>query len=81
MAERFGKANTPELIGILNKELKIAIKHNKKVFVELSTRCLNEGVFPKVWKQQSQILLQKLNKSSRDPRDHLNIRRHIGPLL
>lgn len=66
-AERFGNDKAPGLDGIPNKALKVAIKHNTGPFTELFTRCLREGVFPKIWKKQRLVLLQKPNKPAGEP--------------
>nr|AMS38371.1 hypothetical protein [Bactrocera tryoni] len=67
VAERFGNAKAPGLDGIPNKALKIAINHSKRAFAELYSRCLKEGVFPKIWKKQRLVLLQKPNKPAGEP--------------
>ncbi|XP_049315861.1 uncharacterized protein LOC125779263 [Bactrocera dorsalis] len=69
-AERFGNAKAPGVDGIPNKALKIAIKHNAKPFAELFTRCLQKGVFPKIWKKQRLVLLQKPNKPAGEPNSY-----------
>ncbi|XP_049309313.1 uncharacterized protein LOC125777786 [Bactrocera dorsalis] len=69
-AERFGNAKAPGVDGIPNKALEIAIKHNAKPFAELFTRCLQKGVFPKIWKKQRLVLLQKPNKPAGEPNSY-----------
>ncbi len=66
-ATRFGNAKAPGLDGIPNRALKIALKQNLKCFTQLYTKCLTDGIFPKIWKKQRLVLLQKPNKTVGDP--------------
>ncbi len=65
--ERFGNSKAPGLDGIPNRALKLAVKLNTNPFTALYTRCLREGVFPKIWKMQRLVLLQKTNKPPGEP--------------
>lgn len=66
-AARFGNAKAPGLDGIPNRALKIAIKQTPKSFIKVFEKCLTGGVFPKIWKKQRLVLLQKPNKTVGDP--------------
>ncbi|XP_050338322.1 uncharacterized protein LOC126764713 [Bactrocera neohumeralis] len=66
-AERFENSKTPGLDGIPNRALKIAISYHPQPFSDLYSRCLREGVFPKIWKVQRLVLLQKPNKPAGEP--------------
>ncbi|XP_049309471.1 uncharacterized protein LOC125777805 [Bactrocera dorsalis] len=66
-AERFKNSKAPGLDGIPNRALKIAISYHPQPFSDLYTRSLREGVFPKIWKVQRLVLLQKPNKPAGEP--------------
>ncbi len=54
------KAPGPDMIP--NKALKAAIRSNPNYFVNLTQSCLDEGVFPRIWKKQRLVLLHKAGK-------------------
>lgn len=66
-AERFENNKTPGLDGIPNRVLKIALRHNTAPFTDLYTKCLLEGIFPKIWKRQRLVLIPKPNKPPGEP--------------
>uniref|UniRef100_A0A034WR48 Putative 115 kDa protein in type-1 retrotransposable element R1DM n=1 Tax=Bactrocera dorsalis TaxID=27457 RepID=A0A034WR48_BACDO len=69
-AERFANNKASGLDGIPNKALKIAIKHKTDPFTRLFAKCLREGLFPKIWKIQRLVLIQKPNKPPGEPNSY-----------
>jgi len=55
-----GKAPGPD--GIPNEVLKIAIKLQPQMFLKTFNSCLEEGTFPRQWKQARLVLLRKGDK-------------------
>lgn len=81
--ERFANTKASGLDVIPNKAVKIAIKYNTGPFTLLYTQCLREGVFPKIWKMQRLVPLQKPNKPAGEPSScrPLCIRDTMGKIL
>lgn len=69
-ADRFANYKASGLDGIPNKALKIATKYNTDPLTKLFTRCMREGIFPKIWKRQRLVLLQKPNKPAGEPHSY-----------
>lgn len=59
------KAPGPDLVP--NKAFKAAIRSNPNLFVNIAQSCLEEGVFPRVWKRQRLVLLPKAGKPPGEP--------------
>ena len=57
----------PGLDGIPNIALKAAIEAKPDTFLSIYTRCLREGVFPDIWRQQRLVLLPKGRKPPDEP--------------
>ncbi|GBP19734.1 Retrovirus-related Pol polyprotein from type-1 retrotransposable element R1 [Eumeta japonica] len=64
---RVGNNKAPGLDGIPNIALKTAIKTLPKLFLDTYSTCLNEGTFPRKWKQQRLVLLPKGKKPPEEP--------------
>lgn len=66
-AVSFGNQKAPGLDGFPNEVLKMAMIYKTDPFVNVYNQCLQNGIFPKVWKRQRLVLLQKPNKPSGEP--------------
>ncbi|CAD7080109.1 unnamed protein product [Hermetia illucens] len=64
-AAEYNKA--PDLDGVPNKALKLAVKSRPDMFAELFEACMSEGIFPAVWKRLKLVLLPKLGKPPGEP--------------
>lgn len=62
---KVGKAPGPD--GIPNLAIKAAITKAPDMFRSALQKCLDEGVFPEIWKRQSLVLLPKAGKPPGDP--------------
>lgn len=65
--KQFGDQKTPGPDGIPNKVLKLAVAARPQEFADTYTCCLQEGVFPRIWKVQRLILLPKGDKPVDEP--------------
>ncbi|XP_053956208.1 uncharacterized protein LOC128861858 [Anastrepha ludens] len=64
---RSGNAKVPELDGIPNGALTLALKEDANPFTETHQKCFRDDVFAKIWKQQQLVLLPKPNKTPGQP--------------
>lgn len=61
-ANQIKSNKTPGLDGIPNQVVKIAINKRPELFSQLYSVCLQEGTFPRRWKQQRLVLIPKGDK-------------------
>ncbi|CAB3255713.1 unnamed protein product [Arctia plantaginis] len=64
---RVGNTKAPGLDGIPNIALKAAIKAAPAIFLDVYNKCLAEGTFPSMWKQQRLVLLPIGKKPPEEP--------------
>ena len=64
---RVGNTKAPGLDGVPNVALKAAIRAMPELFLDVYNACLQEGVFPRKWKQQRLVLLPKGKKPPDEP--------------
>lgn len=53
--------------GLPNEVIKVAVMKQSEAFLGLFNRCLEEGIYPEVWKVADLVLLPKVGKKLDDP--------------
>lgn len=60
--KRLSPRKAPRPDGVPNEALKVAVRTHPKMFQEVYSQCLTNGIFPNQWKRARLVLLRKGDK-------------------